>query len=385
MDKRSVRNGLLSNTFVRQHRIDLSQLDLLRLDLHELVAPFTADEVTRVVWETPSDRAPGPDGFSGAFYKAAWSVVGSDVVWVFHALWELDFRSFNLLNEAMMALLDKTAAPDGLKDYRPISLIHSVGKLFAKGLTLRLAPYMTRIIKINQSAFIRGRQTHENFRTVLLTCRWLHARHYPTVLLKVDLVKAFDTVAWPFLLKVLEHIGFPTRWRDWLSALLGMANTKVLVNGRPGWRICHARSLRQGDPLSLLLFVIVMDVLNALISEADRCRELSLLPGAAIKHRAFVFTDDLVVFLAPSVQDFTCVRQMLELFAGASGLSTNLDKCTVTPIHYLGAMIQEVLMVFPCRVQEFPTKYLGAPLSLTKLCRAHEQALIDAVSPKIPT
>lgn len=165
-----------------------------------------------------------------------------------------------------MVLLHETAAPDGLKDYRPISLIHSVGKLFAKGLALRLAPYMTRIVKINQSAFIRGWQIHENFRAVQLTCRWLHAWHHPAALLKVDLAKAFDPLAWPFLLEVLEHIGFPARWRDWLSALLSTASTKVLVNGRSGRRICHARGLRQGDPLSPLLFVIVMDVLNALIS-----------------------------------------------------------------------------------------------------------------------
>ena len=115
-----------------------------------------------------------------------------------------------------MVLLHKTQAPDGLKDYRPINLIHSIGKLFAKGLALRLAPRIPEIIKINQSAFIRGRRIHENFRAVQLTCRWLHARRCPTMLLKVDLAKAFDTVAWPFLLEVLEHIGFPQRWRDWI-------------------------------------------------------------------------------------------------------------------------------------------------------------------------
>ena len=94
-----------------------------------------------------------------------------------------------------MVLLHKTEAPTGLKDYRPISLIHSIGELLAKGLAL--APRMSQIVKDNQSAFIQGRRIHENFRTVLLACRWLNARRCPTILLKVDLVKAFDTIAWP--------------------------------------------------------------------------------------------------------------------------------------------------------------------------------------------
>lgn len=108
------------------------------------------------------------------------------------------------------------------------------------------------------------------------------------MLLKVDLAKAFDIVAWSFLLEVLTHIGFPHRWRKWISALLGTASTKVLVNSLPRRHICHARGLRQEDPLSPLLFVIVMDVLNALISEADRRHDLAPLPGNVIKHRASV-------------------------------------------------------------------------------------------------
>jgi hypothetical protein len=115
----------------------------------------------------------------------------------------LDFRSFHLLKEAVMVLLHKTQALAGLKDYRPISLIHSVGKLFSKTMALRLAPRMHEVIKINQSAFIQGRRIHEIFRTVQLSCRWLHVQHVSSVLLKIDLAKAFDLVAWPFLLEVL--------------------------------------------------------------------------------------------------------------------------------------------------------------------------------------
>jgi hypothetical protein len=324
-------------------------------------------------------------GIVYSFYKAAWEVVRPDVLRVFHALWDVDFRSFHHLNEARMVLIHKTQAPAGLKDYRPISLIHSVGKLFAKGLALRLAPRMPEIIKINQSAFIRGRRIHENFRTVQLICRWLYGRRSPTVLLKVDLAKAFDTVAWPFLLEVLEHMGFPRRWRDWISAMLATASTKVLINGRPGRRICHTRGLRQGDPLSPFLFIIVMEVLNALIAEADRRALLTPLPGNVIKHRASIYADDLVIFLAPSATDFGCIRQILELFAGSSGLATNLDKCVITPIRCSDYDIASVQQAFLCRLQDFPTKYLGVPLSLSRLSRANEQAVVDAVAARIPT
>lgn len=168
----------------------------------------------------------------------------------FNALWPLDSRSFYLLNGAIMVLLLKNRAPTKLKDYRPISLMHSFSKLFAKCLARRLAPRLKEIVVPNRTAFISGRSIQDNFRTVQLACRFLHQKRCPSVLLKIDIAKAFDSVAWPFLIEVLHHIGFLRRWINWICILLSTASTKVLVNGVTGRRISHARGLRQGDPIS---------------------------------------------------------------------------------------------------------------------------------------
>jgi len=124
--------------------------------------------------------------------------------------------------------------------------------------------------------------------------------------------------------------------------MLLFASTKVLVNGHLGQRICHAKGLRQGDPLSPLLFVLVMEVLNAMIHEADLRGLLSPLPGDHFGHRMSLYADNLVLFLIPKQEDFSYIRAILDLFVGASGLLTNVEKCLISPIR---CTAEEVVLV----------------------------------------
>jgi hypothetical protein len=103
----------------------------------------------------------------------------------------------------------------------------------------------------------------------------------------------------------------------------------------------------------LCFFFIVTEVLNSLIREADRRGTLSPLPGQAIRHRASLYADDLFILTVPSTVDLQCLLEVLWLFAGASGLVTNVDKCVATPIWCSEEVMQAVQLVFPCVVTPF--------------------------------
>lgn len=248
----------------------------------------------------------------------------------------------------------------------------------------RLAPKLDALVARNQSAFIKGRSIHDNFRTVRLSCKLMHVKRAKCVLLKIDVAKAFDTVAWTFMLEVLEHMGFGRRWRDWIALLLGTSNTKIFLNGQPGRRICHGRGLRQGDPLLPMLFVLAMEVINrAIIMWLDEQAVLTGLgpPGA---QRVSLYADDFIMLVIPEEHDLLVVKTLLERFGEATGLFANLDKSVATPIHCTGEDVQRVHDVLHCKVEYFPSKYLGVPLSIFKLSRAEEQAIIDKIAARIP-
>jgi hypothetical protein len=100
-----------------------------------------------------------------------------------------------------------------------------VAKLFAKVLSLRLAPKLTDMVSRNQNAFIVGRTLHDNFVLVKQSARLLHQLGDPRVLLKLDLAKVFDSISGPFLFEVLRQYGFSHRFRECIAILLSSAST----------------------------------------------------------------------------------------------------------------------------------------------------------------
>jgi hypothetical protein len=143
--------------------------------------------------------------------------------------------------------------------------------------------------------------------------------------MKVDIARAFDSVTRPFLMEILAHLGF-------LSILLAISSTKVLMNGTLGDRVCHVCNMRQGNLLSPMLFLLVIEVMAALIGQVNVWSLFKPLGPRAITHRASFYVDDLVIFLSPVSQDILLFCSILDIFVGASSLTCNMSKCQLAAI-----------------------------------------------------
>ncbi|WVZ91916.1 hypothetical protein U9M48_038027 [Paspalum notatum var. saurae] len=258
-------------------------------------------------------------------------------------MYNLRIQNLQLINSANIILIPKKVGADTVGDFRPISLIHSFIKIITKILALWLAPRMNEIVSVYQSAFIKRRSIHDNFMAVRGVIRRYHRNKTPALFLKLDIAKAFGSVRWEYLLVLLERIGFPVRWRDWIGAVLSSSTSRVFINWVPNPPIQHRRGLLQGDPLSPLLFIIAIDPLHRLLEAATELGALSKFRGRSSSLRISLYADDAAIFIAPKREEIVTLKHLLELFGQASGLTTNFHKSMVIPIRCNGVNLQSVL------------------------------------------
>jgi hypothetical protein len=166
-----------------------------------------------------------------------------------HAFHE-DQVELERINRSHMVLIPKKPGATEVHAFRPICLQNCCIKILTKILTSRLQLQINKLVDIDQTGFIRGRSIAENFVYAMELVQCCHKRKKPTVVLKLDFAKAFDTINWEALEVVMQARGFNQKWRRWMRHILQSSKSAVLVNGCPGPWINCKRGLRQGDPIS---------------------------------------------------------------------------------------------------------------------------------------
>jgi hypothetical protein len=188
----------------------------------------------------------------------------------------------------------------------------------------------------------------------------------PGLLCKLDIEKAYDHVNWDFLLYMLKRCGFGERWCSWIAHCISSVRFSVLVNGTSTGFFGSSRGLRQGDPLSPLLFVIVMEAFSKLFSVTVQRGFLSGFSvgsssNGVINISHLLFADDTLVFCGASPEHLLYLRMLLLSFEAVSGLKINLDKSVLVLVGLVDNM-DDFAGILGCGVSSLPLKYLGLPL-----------------------
>ncbi|GKA18638.1 RNA-directed DNA polymerase, eukaryota [Tanacetum coccineum] len=287
---------------------------------------ITREEIKRAVWECGTDKSPGPDGFTFGFYRRFWCVIENDVVEAVKTFFQ-DATFPKGGNASFIALIPKTINANMVKDFRPITLIGSLYKIIAKILAKRLVSVLGNLVSEVQSAFVDNRQILDGPFILNELIHWYKRKNKQSMIFKVDFEKAYDSVRWDFLIDVLKKFGFGERWCHWIQGCLASSRGSILVNGSPTSEFQFYKGLKQGDPLSPLLFLLVMESLHLSVQrvvDAGLFLGITICPSIHLSH--LFYADDAVFLGQWSEGNINVIVKVLDCFYRASGLHINMNK-----------------------------------------------------------
>jgi hypothetical protein len=356
------------NIFEFNHDMWESHEKINDVDNEILSKPFTMEEVKDALFSMKKNKAPGPDNIPIEFYQHCWDIVKGDIMNLFYAFHEgsLDVQR---LNYGIITLLPKISDAEKITQYRPICLLRCIYKLLTKVLTIRVEPFLQKIISTHQNAFIKNRNIVDGIMSLHELMHHTHIKKHVGIILKLDFEKAFDKVNWEFLLDCQKAMGFGDFWCNRVKQILHNGTISVKINNVMGPYFQSAKGVRQGDPLSPFLFNSAVQCLTKMVLEAQANGLLTgLAPDLIDKGVAIMqYADDTVICISHDLEKALNLKLLLYIFELMSGLKINFQKSELFLIGGDNTIADHYSSMFGCQIGTLPMNYLGVPVSFRNL------------------
>lgn len=290
--------------------------------------PCTLQEIHVALLSFNKDKSPGPDGWTVEFFIQFFDLVVSDLLELVEDS-KLHDKITGALNSTFLTFILKETNPSTFGDYRPIALCNLCYRLITKTIANRIKPILLRALCGEHLGFLKGRQILDTIGTTHECLHSIKTKKSKALILKLDLKKAFDCLDWDFLRLILIKSGFSLDSIKWIMCGVTTANFSVLVNGEPSSFFRSGRGLRQGCPLSPLLFILVMEGLSLLLKESQSEGKITGIKVSRFtKVLHLLFADDVLIMTNGSLHEWTDITDLLKTFCNASGLLINWNKST---------------------------------------------------------
>lgn len=354
-------------------------------DCRSVLTPPTEEEIDRMVLDLPNEKSPGLDGVTNEILKRCWTFMRPAYLNMFQAFWT-DGKMTTTALAGVIKLIPKGQNTNELSKWRPLTMLNHTEKLAAKLVASRIKGVITKLVDPQQTGFIEGRDIFDNLITFRMAQDFTRQHKQAAVFLKLDFAKAYDRVLHHYLWAVLRAMHFPEHLVTLIQGLTVGASSKVHTNGLFTDSFPLGRGVRQGCPLSPLLFALTTQPLMLLFKK--KLAEGNLL-GLPIDNQISLcyqlFADDTGLFLSATENEFQQAREVIAIFEDISGALLNVGKSVMVPIFLPESQYPDwmdsvgCVVAKPGEVQE----YLGCPIGYRISPQNEVNFLMDKLRKKL--
>lgn len=317
------------------------------------------EEIRDAIQSLATNSSPGPDGLCAEFFKKFAIPISTVLQHVFAEAEENGVLPPSFRRSHTVLIPKKKMGVPLVTDFRPITLCNVDYKIFAKVLATRLQRVISNLVGEHQTCAIKGRSIQTNIHVVRTVLDWCREMHDQVALIQLDLAKAFDRVDHDFLFRLLVKVNLGIQFVHRIKLCYEQVATRLIINNALSKPVPLCASVRQGCPLSPLLFGLYLEPLCRKVLNCVDVRGFVLGPAEV---KVLAYADDIALLLRDKTsipKAFECI----EKFCAVSGARLNKEKSLgvwggqwgSTPTQFCGITWQT----------EDPT-YLGVPLEMSK-------------------
>ena len=333
----------------------LSELNIPKLSEEQKITcegKITSKECFRLLDSFNNNKTPGNDGIPIEFYRKFWPLIGDSFIRCVNECFDKGEMSSSQ-KQAVITLIEKKGKDRTfLENWRPISLVNVDAKIMSKVIASRIKNVLPEIIHHNQTGFVKDRYIGETIQSIYDLMDYTVEENIPGLMIFIDFEKAFDSVEWDFLLECLESFNFRPNFLNWVKTFYKNIQSCTINHGSASNYFVLERGVRQGDPLSPYLFIVVVETLAIAIRQNKDIKGISIENEET---KLLQYADDTTAVLS-DMNLAKSLFELLDIFKDISGLKIN---CTKTEGMWIGASKENKTEPFGIRWPTEPIKALG--------------------------